>query len=124
MYDYGLWPLVVVNVGLFAAFALSFLRPTAKREWRSLGVLSAFVAALFAEMYGFPLTIYLVAALLGRLPAGQPFAHDSGNLWASLFLGAEWGGLFMLVGGVLIGGGLWLGAAAWKRIHDGKGELV
>lgn len=123
-YEYGLWPLVILNVGLFLAFAVSFLKPTTKREWRSLGVLSAFVVALFAEMYGFPLTIYLIASLLGRLPAGQPFSHESGNLWASFFLSPAWGGVFMLVGGVLIGGGLWLVASAWRLIHAAQGELV
>jgi len=122
--DYGLWPLVVVNVALFAAFALSFLRPMEKREWRSLGVLSAFVVALFTEMYGFPLTIYLVAALLGRLPAGQPFSHESGTLWASFFMGTEWSAVFMLVGGLLMGGGLWLVASAWRRVHAARGRLV
>jgi len=123
-YDYGLWPMVVINVALFLAFALGFLRPTTKREWRSLGVLSAFVVALFTEMYGFPLTIYLVAALLGRLPAGQPFSHESGNLWASLFLSPEWAWAFMLLGSLLIGGGFWLVASAWRRIHAAQGQLV
>lgn len=123
-YDYGLWPLVVLNVMLFLVFAFSFLRPTVRREWHSLGVLSAFVLALFTEMYGFPLTIYLLAALLGRVPAGQPFSHESGNLWASLFLDPLWGGAFMLVGGLLVGGGLWLVAGAWRLIHSARGELV
>lgn len=123
-YEYGLWSLVIFNIGLFSVFAFSFLRPKVRREWRSLGVLSAFVVALFAEMYGFPLTIYVVAALLGRLPAGQPFSHESGNLWASFFLGPSWGGVFMLVGGVLIGAGVWLVSAAWRLIHAAQDELV
>ncbi|TAK35972.1 MAG: isoprenylcysteine carboxylmethyltransferase family protein [Chloroflexota bacterium] len=123
-YDYGLWPLVVLNVALFGIFAASFLRPMEKREWRSLGVLSAFVVALFTEMYGFPLTIYLIAALLGRLPAGQPFSHESGTLWAGLLLGPEWGAVFMLIGGLLMGGGLWLVASAWRLIHAAHGRFV
>lgn len=123
-YDYGLWPIVIINVGFALAFAFSFLRPRQKREWRSLGVLSAFVVALFAEMYGFPLTIYLLAAALGRLPGTQPFAHENGNLWASLFLGPGWGEMFMLVGGLLIFGGAWIVASAWRRIHTSEGELV
>lgn len=123
-YDYGLWLLVIINVAAFLLFALAFLRPMARREWQSLGLISAFVVALFAEMYGFPLTIYLLAALLGRFPTSQPFSHDSGNLWASLFLSQVWGGVFMLVGGLLIGAGIWLVGSAWKRIHAAHGELV
>src|SRR3989337_2017068 len=119
-YEYGLWPLVIFNIGFFLVFAFSFLRPKVKREWHSLGVLSAFLVALFAEMYGFPLTIYVVAALLGRLPAGQPFSHESGTLWASFFMGTEWSAVFMLVGGLLMGGGLWLVASACRRIPSAR----
>ncbi len=123
-YDYGLWPLVLINVALFAVFGLSWLRPKTRTEWHSLGVLSAFVVALFTEMYGFPLTIYLVSAFLGRFPANDPFSHLSGNLWASLFLTPVWGGVFMLVGGGFLAVGTLLVSAAWKRIHAAQGELV
>ncbi len=125
-YAYGFWFLVLVNVGLFAFFIMSFLTPLKKREWRSMGVAIAFFVALFTEMYGFPLTIYILTGVLGsKYPALNPFSHASGHLWLT-FLG---GGPAMMTvihivsnGLVLIGFMImWKG---WKLIHGAKGELV
>jgi len=125
-YAYGFWFLVLVNVGLFAFFLLSFLTPVKKREWRSMGATLAFFVALFTEMYGFPLTIYILSGFLGsKYPALNPFSHASGHLWLVLFGG---GPAMMTVihlisnGLVLIGFAImWKG---WKLIHGAKGALV
>jgi len=125
-YAYGFWFLVLVNVGLFAFFILSYLTPVKKREWRSMGVTLAFFVALFTEMYGFPLTIYILTGVLGsRYPVLNPFSHASGHLWLTFF----GGGLAMMTVIHLISNGLvligfvimWKG---WKLIHGAKGELV
>jgi protein-S-isoprenylcysteine O-methyltransferase Ste14 len=124
-YDYGWWPLVALHVGLVLAFVLGYLRPARPREWRSFGVVGAFFVALYTEMYGFPLTIYLLTALLGRAPFPDPFAHNSGNLIASLLgLGGWWAGLFMLLGSIIMVLAVVIVASSWRRIHDADGEKL
>ena len=117
---YGLWLLVIVNSAVFILFAASFSRPKDVRDWRSLGAFSAFVVALFAEMYGFPLTIYLLSGWLGdRYPALDPFGHDAGHLWSTLF-GLEGDPHFSplhLLSNLLIVAGFIIIARAWHVLH-------
>jgi len=83
---YGLWTLVVLNAAIFLLFASSFFKPQSARDWRTFGTFSAFVVALFAEMYGFPLTIYLLSGWLqSRYPEADLLSHNTGHLWSTLF---------------------------------------
>lgn len=121
-----MWIVVAFNVGLFLFFVLSFLAPKGRAEWRNMGVVFAFLVALFSEIYGFPLTIYLLTAWLGdAYPALDPFSHKLGHLWVVLLGGSNlaWGVIMgislalMLVGYLLLSRG-------WRQVHGAHGQLT
>jgi protein-S-isoprenylcysteine O-methyltransferase Ste14 len=118
--DYGLWSLVAINSLVFIVFAFSFTRPKSPRDWRSFGAFSAFLVALFTEMYGFPLTIYLFSGWLSSwFPGIDWFAHDSGHLLEMMF---GWGGdphvgPFHQLSAVFVFGGFILLALAWRVLY-------
>ncbi len=120
---YGLWPLVVINAGVFIIFAFSFARPRTARDWRSFGAFSAFLVALFTEMYGFPLTIYLLSGWLSSLfPGIDLLSHNSGHLWETLM---GWKGdphlnPLHLLSNVLIFAGFILLASAWNVLYKAQ----
>ncbi|HLB45667.1 MAG TPA: isoprenylcysteine carboxylmethyltransferase family protein [Anaerolineales bacterium] len=120
---YGLWPLVAINAAIFIIFAFSFTKPRTGRDWRSLGAFSAFVVALFTEMYGFPLTIYLLSGWLGnRIPGLDPFSHNAGHLWTTLL---GWKGdphfspIHLFSDGLIVSGFIVL-SAAWKVLFKAQ----
>jgi protein-S-isoprenylcysteine O-methyltransferase Ste14 len=120
---YGLWSLVVVNSAIFVLFAYTFFKPRTGRDWRSFGAFSAFLVALFTEMYGFPLTIYLLSGWLqNHYPNVDWFSHDAGHLLEMMF---GWktnphAGPFHILSFILIGGGFVLISVAWKALYDAQ----
>jgi len=125
-YAYGMWIVAAFNVALFFFFTVSFLKPRGSQEWRSMGVVSAFLVALFAEMYGFPLTIYFLSGWLGdAYPALQPFSHKLGHLWVVVFGGSTFAwALVMATSLVLMILGYVLLEKGWSQIHAARGKLV
>jgi protein-S-isoprenylcysteine O-methyltransferase Ste14 len=117
---YGLWGLVILNSAIFIFFAFSFFKPSTKRDWRSFSAFSAFLVALFAEMYGFPLSIYVLSGWLqSRYPEVNWLSHDAGHLLEMLF---GWRanphfGPFHVLSFFLIGGGFLLIASAWRVLY-------
>ena len=117
---YGLWSLVAINSLVFIVFAFSFTKPKTARDWRSFGAFSAFLVALFTEMYGFPLTIFLLSGWLQtKFPGVDFLSHDAGHLLEVMF---GWNlnphfGPFHIASNILIFGGFWLLAAAWSVLY-------
>ncbi|MEK7601398.1 MAG: isoprenylcysteine carboxylmethyltransferase family protein [Patescibacteria group bacterium] len=121
--SYGLWTLVIVNSLVFIVFAFSFTKPKTSRDWRSFGAFSAFIVALFTEMYGFPLTIYLFSGWLTKwVPGLDPFTHNSGHILEDLL---GWGGdphfgPFHILSYIFIGGGFILLSKAWSVLYKAQ----
>ena len=123
MSGFGLWSLVIVNSLVFIIFAFSFAKPQSKRDWRSFSAFSAFLVALFTEMYGFPLTIFLFSGwLTSRFPDVDWTSHDAGHLLEMMF---GWRtnphfGPFHMLSFLFIGGGFWLLSASWRVLYQAQ----
>jgi len=119
-YGYGQWFLVIFNIILFGIFALSI--PYKKKMGRRSGsAYLAFITALFTEMYGFPLTIFILTWLFNYQ---NPLTHEAGHIWAGIIgehvfftVFHPLSNLMMLFGAVLV-------IIGWRRIHGTKDQLV
>ena len=120
--SYGLWFLVVVNSAVMILFAMSFIKPRTRADWRSLGAFSAFIVALFTEMYGFPLTVYVLSGWLGSWFPALDLSHDAGHLWYPLMglKGNAHLNPIHIGSNVMIIAGFGLIWAAWRRLHAAR----
>ena len=120
---YGLWMLVFFNSAIFLMFAFSFFKPNTARDWRTFSAFSAFIVALFVEMYGFPLSIYLMAGWLQtRYPNLDLLSHNSGHLWSTLLgeKGDPHFGILHIASYMFLGFGFYLLSAAWNVLYHAQ----
>ncbi|BBB66854.1 isoprenylcysteine carboxyl methyltransferase [Undibacterium sp. YM2] len=120
---YGLWSLVILNSAIFIMFAFSFFKPQTARDWRSFSAFSAFIVALFVEMYGFPLTIYLMSGWLQtRYPNLDILSHNAGHLWSTLLgeKGDPHFGVLHIASYVFLGFGFYLLSSAWNVLYHAQ----
>jgi protein-S-isoprenylcysteine O-methyltransferase Ste14 len=116
---YGLWGLAIINSVVFVAFAFSFFKPQTKTDWRTFSAFSAFLVALFVEMYGFPLSIYLLSGWLStKYPGVNFFTHDSGHLIHTLLRmeGNPHFDPFHILSNVFIFGGFLMLSYSWHTL--------
>lgn len=120
---YGLWTLVIFNSAVFIMFAYSFFKPANARDWRTFSAFSAFIVALFVEMYGFPLTIYLFSGWLQtRYPGLDILSHNSGHLWSTVLgeKGDPHFGPLHIASYVFLGFGFYLLSNAWNVLYHAQ----
>jgi steroid 5-alpha reductase family enzyme len=116
------WVFVVLNIVFFSLFILfiQFRRRVARLP---TSIYLAFIVALYAEMYGFPLTMYIITWLFGytnvytlefllvRFMGEEKFA--------SIFLG-----FILPVSNMIILVGILLVIFGWRKIFRAKEKLV
>ena len=120
---YGLWALVFFNSAIFLMFAFSFFKPQTGRDWRTFGAFGAFIVALFVEMYGFPLSIYLMSGWLQtKYPNLDLMSHNSGHLWSTLLgeKGDPHFGPLHIASYVFLGLGFYLLSSAWNVLYHAQ----
>lgn len=114
----GTWGLAVIVIVIASWLMYRYLAPDDWKEWTRAGVLQAFIIAFYAEMYGFPLTIYFLARFFGLDLAWT----EGGNLWAQLFGTPLAHIVAMLLGYTVVFAGASLVADGWRRIHQARRE--
>lgn len=121
-YGYGNWILVIITSLAFLAFLKSSFKPKTKTDWRTYNLFAAFIVSLFVEMYGFPLTIYLLTSWLGSKFFNIDFSHNAGHLLNTLLglKGDPHFSLLHIISNILIVSGLIMISVAWDTLYKAQ----
>jgi protein-S-isoprenylcysteine O-methyltransferase Ste14 len=114
----GVWALALIMITIASWILYKYLAPKTWREWAGAGVIQAFIIALYAEMYGFPLTIYFLARF-----GGLDRTELNANLWSSLLGMGETGMMIsMILGYILLFIGIGIFFKGWHQVHRARQE--
>lgn len=123
-YAYGNWGIAITMIVISLFFIFKWIPMKTRLGKRSGGALVAFIVALFAEMYGFPLTIYLLSSFVGiPIPLDHISGHLLGDLISWLGIGNGWL-IVMILSNVLLLIGIMVISSGWERVYSSQGELV
>lgn len=112
----GIWGIAAIMIVLASWVLYRYLAPKTWREWAGAGLVQAFIIALYAEMYGFPLTIYLMVRFFGL-----DSANVNANLWSTVLGMGELGMLIsMLLGYALLFVGIGLFMQGWRELYRAR----
>ena len=110
----GTWVIAIFMIVIASWVVYRYLAPKSWREWAGAGLVQAFIIALYAEMYGFPLTIYLLVRFFGL-----DRTTLNASLWSTLFGVGEGGMIIPMIAGYIflfIGIGLFI--EGWRELYN------
>ena len=112
------WGFASIMVVIASWIFYRYFAPSSWREWTGAGLVQAFIIALYAEMFGFPLTVYLLVRSFGI-----DREYVSANLWSTLLGFGEIGMLVSMIAGytlVFIGVGMFI--HGWREVYKARQE--
>ena len=113
------WGAAAISIVIVSWVFYRVFVPKSWKEWARAGVVQAFIIAFYAEMYGFPLTVYALTRWLGLDVSGTFW---DGNLWIYLTGTPAAMLVSMIIGYSIAFFGVALVSAGWREVYRTRKE--